>query len=740
MSAKAATKVVKQLAGSGTGQSLMDRVTQAKFSLAGSGLGKVVAKATTEEIGAPKKKHLDYLITCSNEPNVSIPLLAGLLVERMQEKSWVIVFKALITTHNLMNFGNEKFSYYLASNCTPVNLPNFNDKSSAQAYEMSLFIRNYSRYISEKTASYRAIAFDFCKVKRGRDDGVLRTMPVDKLLKALPVLSEQLSVLLQFDAHEKDLNNAIINAAFLLMYKDLIRLFASYNEGMINLIEKYFTLKRKECRLGLDLYHAFPDLLAKVTEFLALAESMGIGDKESLGLQPVPAKVIQAMEQHLSILESKATSDDEDGSVDNRSAGRRTPVKKPALPVPLPNTKPASPQKPPIPRSPEHRIQTLHESARSHSPETVTEEQPINADEPIPESDVVAEEAENAVTCPTLLVSDEDGLPSALQEEIIAAATSHLSESIAISNEAVKRSVHHTSITTNPIHTQMGRLEQRTVSVRSSSPVRSRSPSPARPSTPPHLPHRDEDRVFSASDNELHESAEEGPRRNLSLLGLNERAGGSGRASPICGSPFACDERVAEPASDVPSWPEETDDTDQTTFNAAFDAGAPAVAFTTTDAAPATVAPTESSALDSLFGLDFLSSEDTQTATITPIPLQPMSSQSVQFQATTQVAETAVKSSGVELEDLLSLDPLLCGADKDTVPEPLPHTNTPISILPAGLKPVQSTVPIRPAAVHIDQSCFQFGSSKWLGIQRAKKAPASRFFLIHSIRWPKEFK
>uniref|UniRef100_A0A183A2Y1 ENTH domain-containing protein n=1 Tax=Echinostoma caproni TaxID=27848 RepID=A0A183A2Y1_9TREM len=151
----------------GTGQSLMDRVTQAKYSLAGSGLGKVVAKATTEEIGAPKKKHIDYLINCSNEPNVSIPLLAGLLVERTQEKSWVIVFKALITTHNLMNFGNEKFSHYLASNNCPLHLPNFNDKTSAQSYEMSLFIRRYSQYISEKTASYRAMAFDFCKVKRG---------------------------------------------------------------------------------------------------------------------------------------------------------------------------------------------------------------------------------------------------------------------------------------------------------------------------------------------------------------------------------------------------------------------------------------------------------------------------------------------------------------------------------------------------------------------------------------------
>lgn len=59
MTAKMAGKMAKQLAGSGTGQSFMDRVTQAKYSLAGSALGKVVAKASTEELIAPKRKHLE---------------------------------------------------------------------------------------------------------------------------------------------------------------------------------------------------------------------------------------------------------------------------------------------------------------------------------------------------------------------------------------------------------------------------------------------------------------------------------------------------------------------------------------------------------------------------------------------------------------------------------------------------------------------------------------------------------
>ena len=47
------------------------------------------------------------LLHCTNEPNVSIPTLANLLIERTQNPSWVDVYKALITTHHLMCYGNE---------------------------------------------------------------------------------------------------------------------------------------------------------------------------------------------------------------------------------------------------------------------------------------------------------------------------------------------------------------------------------------------------------------------------------------------------------------------------------------------------------------------------------------------------------------------------------------------------------------------------------------------------------
>lgn len=53
------------------------------------------------------------LVHCTNEPNVSIPHLANLLIERSQNANWVVVYKALITTHHLMAYGNEVCNKFL---------------------------------------------------------------------------------------------------------------------------------------------------------------------------------------------------------------------------------------------------------------------------------------------------------------------------------------------------------------------------------------------------------------------------------------------------------------------------------------------------------------------------------------------------------------------------------------------------------------------------------------------------
>ncbi|TKR94627.1 hypothetical protein L596_008889 [Steinernema carpocapsae] len=311
------------------GQTITDRLTAAKHSLAGSQLGKTICKATTEELMAPKKKHLDYLLHCTNEPNISIPSMANLLIERTQNPNWTVVYKSLITIHNVLCYGNERFSQYLASCNTTFNLGSFLDKGSSQGgrlgtssagdythsrnwatldtvvvgYDMSQHVRRYGKYISEKIHTYRLCAFDFCKVKRGREDGVLRTMHTDKLLKTLPMLQTQIDALLEFQVTSAELNNGVINCSFILLFRDLIRLFACYNDGIINLLEKYFDMNKKQCREALDMYKGFLQRLDKVAEFLRVAESVGIDKGEIPDLTRAPASLLEALESHLYHLE-----------------------------------------------------------------------------------------------------------------------------------------------------------------------------------------------------------------------------------------------------------------------------------------------------------------------------------------------------------------------------------------------------------------------------------------------------
>ncbi|KAL7987925.1 hypothetical protein Chor_006844, partial [Crotalus horridus] len=153
------------------------------------------------------------LIQATNETNVNIPQMADTLFERATNSSWVVVFKALVTTHHLMVHGNE--------------------------------------------------------------------------------------------VHPNELTNGVINAGFMLLFKDLIKLFACYNDGVINLLEKFFEMKKGQCKDALEIYKRFLTRMARVSEFLKVAEQVGIDKGDIPDLTQAPSSLMETLEQHLNNLEGK---------------------------------------------------------------------------------------------------------------------------------------------------------------------------------------------------------------------------------------------------------------------------------------------------------------------------------------------------------------------------------------------------------------------------------------------------
>lgn len=235
--------------------------------------------------------------------------LATLLIERTNHSNWAVVYKALITVHHLMSYGSEKFTQYLASSNYSFQLNNFLDRIVAKGYAMSTFIRRYSDYINRKALSYRTLALDLCRAKRKPECSVLRTMPIERLLETLPVIQKQLNALLDFGCTAEDLNNSIITASFTLLFHDAIRLFASYNDGIINLFEKYFDLNKKMCREAFEAYKKFLDCTDRVADFLKVAEAINLNNGDLPDFKRAPSSLLDAFEQHLISLENNKKRD-----------------------------------------------------------------------------------------------------------------------------------------------------------------------------------------------------------------------------------------------------------------------------------------------------------------------------------------------------------------------------------------------------------------------------------------------
>lgn len=124
--------------------------------------------------------------------------------------------------------------------------------------------------------------------------------------------------------------SGVINMCFMLLFRDLIRLFACYNDGIINLLEKYFDMNKKQCRDALDLYKRFLVRMDKVGEFLKVAEvsflvniaiglkikskshsslqNVGIDKGDIPDLTKAPSSLLDALEGHLAALEGRKTS------------------------------------------------------------------------------------------------------------------------------------------------------------------------------------------------------------------------------------------------------------------------------------------------------------------------------------------------------------------------------------------------------------------------------------------------
>jgi hypothetical protein len=86
--------------------------------------------------------------------------------------------------------------------------------------------------------------------------------------------------------------------------QDLIKLYAVYNDALINILEKFFEMTKPQCKEAMAAYKKFITRQEPVHKFLELAEEVGVDKQSHLNLRHVPEDLLPALESHLSEMDS----------------------------------------------------------------------------------------------------------------------------------------------------------------------------------------------------------------------------------------------------------------------------------------------------------------------------------------------------------------------------------------------------------------------------------------------------
>jgi hypothetical protein len=151
-----------------------------------------------------------------------------------------VVFKALIVVHTILRSGNIKYTYGVWS--SKPHLLGLNSVTSGHDSVQNL--TKYAYYLHTRLKTYASLGRDSIRDRgerraEGRGDGGerLRGLTVEKgLLREVATLQKLMDSLLECRFYLEDKEDEVTMTALRLLVKDLLILFTSVNEGVINVL------------------------------------------------------------------------------------------------------------------------------------------------------------------------------------------------------------------------------------------------------------------------------------------------------------------------------------------------------------------------------------------------------------------------------------------------------------------------------------------------------------------------
>ncbi|KAI8637845.1 AP180 N-terminal homology domain-containing protein [Parasitella parasitica] len=253
-----------------------------------------VRKATRLEYRPPKEKHLQTLKNLTFENPTSIDGILMNLEKRLKEHSWIITYKVLLILHYLMREGNcARVTDAIIKHPSVLDASRIKNKTHCK-YATGL------SYLDERIIAFKNLRGDPATESR-KHEGRLRYLLVkDGLLKETTVLQRQMESVLKCKFHLDDKDPQITLFAYKMVVEDLLALFQSINEGVVNILEHYFELNKANATDALKIYKTFAQQAELTIDYLN--EARKLENDIQLNIPPIkhaPLSLAAALEEYL---------------------------------------------------------------------------------------------------------------------------------------------------------------------------------------------------------------------------------------------------------------------------------------------------------------------------------------------------------------------------------------------------------------------------------------------------------
>ncbi|XP_076912403.1 putative clathrin assembly protein At2g01600 [Bidens hawaiensis] len=273
-----------------------------------------IVKATNHVECPPKERHIRKILVATSaiRPRADVQYSLHALTRRLAKtRNWTVALKTLIVIHQVLREGDPTFRDELMNfqqRGRVLQLSTFKDDSSPIAWDCSAWVRTYGLFLEERLECFKVLKYDIeseniPKSVKGEDKGYSRTRDLDseKLLEQLPSLQQLLNRLMACRPEGGAVGNYVVQYALALALKESFKIYCAINDGIINLVDKFFEMPRHEAIKALDIYKRASNQAESLSDFYEICKRLQLARNFQFPvLREPPQSFLVTMEEYIS--------------------------------------------------------------------------------------------------------------------------------------------------------------------------------------------------------------------------------------------------------------------------------------------------------------------------------------------------------------------------------------------------------------------------------------------------------